>query len=171
MNRCFCHPVWGTRTVTGVMHAPPARPGRHLTHKTNRLAACVMALGFAISPTAWSQTGLADPATASTVAQLHAPLPRTFPPKAMRAEMTVINTQEVQLNGKRVRLSPGSRIRSAHNALLVSGSLLGQTFVVNYTTDTLGQAHEIWILTAAEAAQRRAGSEAMQTTRPTVGEQ
>ncbi|HRK38705.1 MAG TPA: hypothetical protein PK347_09970 [Burkholderiaceae bacterium] len=171
MNRCFCYPVRGTRTVTGAVHATPARPGSHHPSKTNRLAACVMALGFAISPTAWSQTGLADPATASTVAQLRAPLPRTFPPKAMRAEMTVINTQEVQLNGKRVRLSPGSRIRSAHNALLVSGSLLGQTFVVNYTTDTLGQAHEIWILTAAEAAQRRAGSEAMQTTRPTVGEQ
>ena len=74
---------------------------------------------------------------------------RTFPPKAMRAQMTVVNAHAVTLNGTTVRLSPGSIIRTTTNGLVVSGGLIGQTFVVNYTTDTLGQAHEIWILTTA----------------------
>ena len=86
---------------------------------------------------------------------------RPFPAHAMRAHMVVVNAHEVTLNGKLTRLAPGSRIRTPANALVVSGGLVGQGFVVNYTRDSLGQAHEIWLLNAAEAADRRPGSEGM----------
>ncbi len=86
---------------------------------------------------------------------------RPFPPHAMRAHMVVVNAHEVTFNGKLTRLAPGSRIRTPANALVVSGGLVGQGFVVNYTRDSLGQAHEIWLLNAAEAADRRPGSEGM----------
>ena len=89
---------------------------------------------------------------------------RPFPAHAMRAHMVVVNAHEVTLNGKLTRLAPGSRIRTAANALVVSGGLVGQGFVVNYTRDSLGQAHEIWLLNAAEAADRRPGSEGMTTS-------
>jgi hypothetical protein len=97
---------------------------------------------------------------------LHAqPLPkRPFPAQALRAQMVVINAHEVALNGKPTRLSPGARIRTATNALVVSGGLVGQRFVVNYTRDSLGQAHEIWILNAAEAADPRTGHDDMSSS-------
>ena len=89
---------------------------------------------------------------------------RAFPPHAMRALMVVVNAHEVTLNGKLTRLAPGSRIHTTGNALVVSGGLVGQSFVVNYTRDSLGQAHDIWLLNAAEAADRRPGSEGMTTS-------
>jgi len=89
---------------------------------------------------------------------------RAFPAHALRAQMVVLNAHEVSLNGKTTRLAPGSRIRTPANALVVSGGLVGQSFVVNYTRDTLGQAHDIWILNAAEAADKRTGSEDMVIT-------
>lgn len=120
--------------------------------------------------TAFAQTDSLSNASASALARMNTPLQRTFPPKAMRAQMTVVNAHEVTLNGTGVRLSPGSIIRSTTNGLLVSGGLIGQSFVVNYTTDTLGQAHEIWILTATEAAEKRVGSDGMATTNVINGE-
>jgi len=117
-----------------------------------------------VGTTAMAQTGSLSNASASALARMNTPLQRTFPPKAMRAQMTVVNAHEVTLNGTTVRLSPGSIIRTTTNGLVVSGGLIGQTFVVNYTTDTLGQAHEIWILTTHEAAEKRAGSDGMTTT-------
>lgn len=89
---------------------------------------------------------------------------RPFPVSAERAQMRVVNAHEVTLNGKLTRLAPGSRIRTTANALVVSGGLVGQSFVVNFTRDSLGQAHEIWLLNAAEAADRRPGSDEMPTT-------
>ena len=120
--------------------------------------------------TAYAQTGSPSNASASALARMNTPLQRTFPPKAMRAQMTVVNAHEITLNGTGVRLSPGSIIRTTTNALVVSGGLIGQSFVVNYTTDTMGQAHEIWILTATEAAEKRAGSDGMTTTNVINGE-
>lgn len=92
-------------------------------------------------------------------AQSLSPAVRHFPPQAKRAVLEVHNLQEVSLNGQPTRLAPGARIRNPRNALVPSGSLVGQRLVVNYTTDLLGQPHDIWILTEAEAAQRRPGSE------------
>ncbi len=104
-------------------------------------------------------TLLAQSSGASAGAQAYAaPAPqRTFPAKARRGELTVINAHEVTIDGRTMRLSPGSTIRSTSNALVVTGPLIGQTFNVNYTTDTMGQAHEIWILSPVEMARKPAG--------------
>lgn len=98
------------------------------------------------------------------LAKVNTPLVRPFPPNTRRAQMTVLNAWEVTLNGTRVRLAPGARIRSTTNAILLSSSVAGQSFLVNYTLDTLGQPLEIWVLTEAEAAQRLPGSEGVTTT-------
>ncbi len=85
--------------------------------------------------------------------------------------MTVLNAHEVSINGTTTRLSPGSRIRATTNALVVSGNLVGQSFVVNLVRDTMGQVHEVWILNAAEAAERRPGMEGTSTSNVSVGTQ
>ena len=104
-------------------------------------------------------TLLAQSIGASSGAQAYVvPAPqRTFPARARRGELTVINAHEVTIDGRTMRLSPGSTIRSTSNALVVTGPLIGQTFTVNYTTDTMGQAHEIWILSPVEMARKPAG--------------
>lgn len=79
---------------------------------------------------------------------------RQFPPKAKRATMAVVNTQEVTLDDKTVRLAPAARLRSVTNTLVASGVLIGHSFTVNYITDQMGQVLEAWILTEAEIAQR-----------------
>lgn len=78
--------------------------------------------------------------------------PRTFPANALRGEIVVTQPPEIQLNGKPARLSPGARIVDAQNLLQLSGALVGQRLVVNYTRDAAGQPHQVWILTAAERA-------------------
>ena len=133
------------------------------------VSVAVAALGLTCGA-AMAQTGPASNASASALARMNTPMQRTFPAKAMRASMTVLNAHEVALNGTPRRLSPGSIIRTTTNAIVVSGGLVGQTFVVNYTTDTMGQAHEIWILTAHEATERRAGSDGMAPPNATTGE-
>ena len=164
MNRCFSGPI---RAATPAQL--PAQPVK-LTRQWGQLTAC-LCVACITTATAWAQTGHDSIGSASAAARLDTPLQRSFPPKALRADMTVVNSHEVLLNDRLVRLSPGSRIRSTSNALVVSGALVGQRFVVNYTTDTQGQAHDIWILTAAEAADRRIGSSAQQNVRPISGEQ
>ena len=127
-----------------------------LSHTAAR--ACLAgALAMSVGPASFAQSAAPSPAK------------RVFPANALRAQMVVVNAHEVTLNGATTRLSPGSRIRTPANALTVSGGLVGQSFVVNYTRDSLGQAHEVWILNAAEAADRRTGSEGMFTTNVVSG--
>jgi len=112
---------------------------------------------------------LTSPAS-SPLAQTLPQASRTFPPQAKRALLEMRNTQEVLVNGVATRLSPGSRIRSVANTLVTSGTLVGQKLLVNYTTDTMGQPHEIWILTEAEAREKRQGSEDVVITNIVGGE-
>jgi hypothetical protein len=42
---------------------------------------------------------------------------------------------------------------------------------VNYTTDVMGQPHDIWVLTEAEARERRPGSEDVRITNIVSGDQ
>jgi hypothetical protein len=83
---------------------------------------------------------------------------RNFPDSALRAKMVVVQPPEITLNGERARLSPGSRIRSQTNMLVLSGALVGQEVLVNYVRDGQGLVHEVWVLNPAEAAQKRAGA-------------
>jgi len=83
---------------------------------------------------------------------------RNFPDSALRAKMVVVQPPEITLNGEPARLSPGSRIRSQNNTLVLSGTLVGQEVLVNYVRDSLGLVHEVWMLNPAEAAEKRAGA-------------
>ena len=77
---------------------------------------------------------------------------RPFPANAERAVMVVTYPPIIQMNGKPDRLSPGARIRGMNNLMQLSGSLIGQKLLVNFVRNPLGEVHEVWILTEAEAA-------------------
>jgi hypothetical protein len=79
---------------------------------------------------------------------------RIFPANALRGDLVVVQPPEVQVNGKSARLAPGARIRNESNAVQLSGTLIGQKRVVNYTVDPLGHLRDVWILTASEAARQ-----------------
>jgi|JI81BgreenRNA_FD_contig_31_3340513_length_732_multi_4_in_0_out_0_1 hypothetical protein len=83
---------------------------------------------------------------------------RQFPADARRGILQVAAANVIQMDGKPDRLAPGARIRDAQNRIVLTGALVGQTLRVNYTRETGGQVHEVWILTAEEAAQKRAGN-------------
>lgn len=85
---------------------------------------------------------------------------RTFPPTALRGTLQVTNPPELLLDGKAERLSPGARIRGANNLLVMSGAIVGQSLVVAYVRNPLGQLHEVWILNATEARLPMAGAPA-----------
>ncbi|WP_157900309.1 hypothetical protein [Rhodoferax koreensis] len=85
---------------------------------------------------------------------------RNFPPAAMRGRLLVTTPPQVQLDGKADVLAPGARIRNTQNMLVTSAALVGQEVRVNYTRETTtGMLQEVWVLTDAEAALRRPGSE------------
>jgi hypothetical protein len=112
----------------------------------------------------FSLVGLCLTTAAQTQAQLSQPLPvteqagtpglRKFPPNALRGTMRVVQTPEILIDGKRERLSPGSRIRDTQNRLLMSASLTHENIVVNFVRNSLGEVHEVWVLTEAEARQK-----------------
>ena len=97
---------------------------------------------------------LALPALAQTD---EVPSVRNFPKAALRAVLVVRAPPEISLNGKADRLSPGARIRNLNNNYVLSGNLLGQELLVNYTRDSSGQVHDVWILNPEEAKEKRAG--------------
>lgn len=100
------------------------------------LALCLLALGF------WP------------AAQAQIPS-RQFPAAALRGSLVVVQPPAISLDGKPARLSPGSRIRNTTNMLVMSGALVGQELTVNYLLEPNGMVHEAWILTPAEAAEKR----------------
>jgi hypothetical protein len=83
-----------------------------------------------------------------------AQVPRAFPATALRGEIVVTAPPDIQLNGQPARLSPGARIRGQDNMLQMSASLIGQPLRVNYTLDTYGLVHDVWILRPGEAKVR-----------------
>jgi hypothetical protein len=107
---------------------------------------------------------LAIPALVPTAGLMVAPhvaaqtLQRSFPAKALRGTLAVQAPPDVLLDGKADRLSPGARIRDTRNMLAMSGTLVGQTLVVNYLRDGAGLLHEVWLLTPSEAAEKRPGA-------------
>jgi hypothetical protein len=89
--------------------------------------------------------------TAALFVALPAQAQRVFEDNALRGELIVKAPPEALLNGKPARLAPGARIRNQHNLIQVSGALLGQKLLVNYTLDGMGLVREIWVLTEEEA--------------------
>ncbi|MFM9880422.1 MAG: hypothetical protein ACKVOO_08450 [Burkholderiaceae bacterium] len=110
----------------------------------NRCACLVSRLLMATAALAlWAQTAQA---------QITA---RPFPEKALRGTLVVTQPPEVTLNGKAARLSPGARIYNTQNLIQLSGSLVGQELLVNYTRDSTGNVHLVWVLTELEAREAR----------------
>ena len=91
-------------------------------------------------------------AVIALAAALPAQAQRTFERTALRGELVIVAPPEARLNGAPVRLAPGARVRSPQNMLVLSGTLLEQKLLVNYTLDGAGQVQDVWILTPAEAA-------------------
>jgi hypothetical protein len=87
-------------------------------------------------------------------ATLPAHAQRVFERTALRGELVITAPPEARLNGKPVRLAPGARIRNPQNMLQLSGSLLERKLLVNYTLDGMGQVHDVWILSQAEASRQ-----------------
>lgn len=113
-------------------------------------ALLVAALVLSLAPFA----SLAQTTTTQTTA---APvyLPQRIPPispRAQRGVLRIVQPPEVLLNQQPARLAPGARIRSRNNLITMSASLMGEDLPVRYTRDPLGLVHEVWVLTAEEAA-------------------
>ena len=81
--------------------------------------------------------------------------PRNFPANALRGTMVVTQPPIITMDGKAAQLSPGARIKGAGNLLVLPGTVVGQELLVNYTVEPHGLVHEVWILTEAEAAEKR----------------
>ncbi|MBH9578955.1 hypothetical protein [Inhella proteolytica] len=89
-------------------------------------------------------------AAAPALAQTH----RTFTAEALRGDFKVVLAPEARLNGKPALLSPGHRIWGADGHQLLHGAIVGQTFPVHYTLWPDGMIKEVWILNAAERANK-----------------
>ncbi len=83
-------------------------------------------------------------------AQAHRP----FPAQALRGELVVLQTPDVSLNGQLARLAPGARIRGDNNLLQQPAAISGEKFIVHYTLDPSGLLIDVWILNAAELANK-----------------
>lgn len=79
---------------------------------------------------------------------------RAFPQNAMRGALVMGTPPEITLNGQPARLAPGARIRNQSNMLEMSGALVGQRLLVNYTLENGVLVKDVWILRAEEAAVR-----------------
>ncbi|WHZ10506.1 MAG: hypothetical protein OJF60_000945 [Burkholderiaceae bacterium] len=112
--------------------------------------ALLAAAAMALAPAAHAQAVSAIPE--------QAPQPvRSFPKNALRGEMVVTAQPPlIQLDGHADQLAPGARIYGPNNRIVLSGTLVGLTLTVNYTRDTMGLVHDVWILTDAEARLPRA---------------
>ncbi len=93
-----------------------------------------------------------------TAAAAHAQaVQREFPAKALRGTMVVAQPPLVAMDDRPTRFAPGARILDASNKLVLSSTLVNQERVVNYTLDQRGQIHQVWLLTEAEAKEKRPG--------------
>ncbi len=76
---------------------------------------------------------------------------RNFPEGTLRGSFLMVEAPEIQLDGHADRLSPGARIRSPRNMLLMPATLIGQKLLVNYTRDASNLVSQVWVLTPDEA--------------------
>lgn len=117
------------------------------------LASPFMASVATVPLTAFS--ALANLAALPSAAHAQASRPVPIPPQSLRGEMLFGMPPEVKLNDHATRLSPATRIRGQSNTLVMSATLSGQTWRVNYTLDPYtGLVQDVWLLTAEEAVRR-----------------
>ena len=83
-----------------------------------------------------------------------AQLQRPFPRDTLRGEINFVAPPDVLLNGKPARLSPGVRVRSANNQLVMAPLTTGNKAVVHYTMESTGLVNAVWFLTPEELAKK-----------------
>lgn len=87
---------------------------------------------------------------------------RNFPDAALRGTLVITAASEAELNGRTIRLAPGMRLFSPQNTLVMMHTVQGKPFTVNYLIEnSTGMLLTAWILSNAEAAQKRAGSDSV----------
>lgn len=79
---------------------------------------------------------------------------RNFPQNALRGDITFGAPPELLVNGEAARLAPGARIRDTQNMQVLSGTVMGQRAIVNYTIDTSGNVFSVWVLRPEEIANK-----------------
>jgi hypothetical protein len=79
-------------------------------------------------------------------------VPRTFPSTALRGTLSAAVHPQIKIDGQIKTLSPGARILSKQNTIIMSTSLMDNSYTVNYTVDRQGFVDKIWILTDEELA-------------------
>jgi hypothetical protein len=80
---------------------------------------------------------------------------RPFPPEAWRGQLQIAQPPLVSMDDRPVMLSPGARILDTSNRVVLSASLVGRTHTVNYLLNPQGQITQVWLLTEAEAREKR----------------
>lgn len=114
-------------------------PDRHAQHSPTRRTAMIAGLGLLAHAPAFGQQT------------------RQFPAGTRLGRLTMGVFPEAAIDGEAVRFSPGARILSTNDAVLIP-STLTQPVLVRYRVDSMGQIGQAWILTDAElvAARREA---------------
>lgn len=80
-----------------------------------------------------------------------ATLPRSFPDKAEKGYILFLEPPMAMIDGVRMRVSPGSRIKDQHNRMLTAAQLQGKEFHIMYTRDATLQIGDVWLLSDYEA--------------------
>ncbi len=93
-------------------------------------------------------------ALAASCLVAHAQQHRTFPPHALRGELVITQFPDALMNGRPVRLAPGSRIKSDTNLWVPPAGLTGQKAIVHYTFEGSGLIMDVWVLNPAEIANK-----------------
>jgi hypothetical protein len=77
---------------------------------------------------------------------------RTIPQDAKRAQIRHVHEMQVILDGVPEQLAAGAQIRDASNRIVVPVALQAGA-LARYRRNGEGRVHQVWILTAEEAAQ------------------
>jgi hypothetical protein len=118
--------------------------GAHLKYRHHSL--WIYTMNRCISWAAAALLALSLHATAS--AQV---IVRDAPKDVKPAILHVVTPQDVKINDKMERFSPGARVRDLNNMLVLPGSLVGKSVYTVYKREGMtNYVHEVWLLTEDE---------------------
>jgi len=80
---------------------------------------------------------------------------RTIPPDTERGYIQHVEQSLVTMDGKTMRLAPGSTIRNTQNLIIVPTALPPEGAVAEYLVDRDGQIARVWLLTPAEESREK----------------
>ena len=119
----------------------------------NRCFFALLTISLSASALAQNQISAPLPASESAV-QTGVPGLRKFPANALRGRLRITQAPEILIDGKRERLSPGSRIRDPQQRLVMPASITNLEFVVNFVRNPQGDIQEVWILNELEVREK-----------------